>query len=525
MAEVFGKGLRSQYYWQKGDVLAISSASDIDMPPIIFGALWAGATVSTANPGYTLTELSHQLRDSGAKAIVTHYSNIEAVRKACRAVGIPEDHIIVLGNRRDPTGRFKHWTNIRNLANSTRFAARKIDPKNDAAFLVYSSGTTGKPKGVKLSHYNITSNILQLQAAENYNLTWDGSRTSDGIPLPEPGTGGNKVLACLPFFHIYGLTVLVHSPVYSGVTTVVLSQFAVETWCHLVQKHKITYSYIVPPIVLHLAKHPSITSYDLSSLRMTQSGAAPITRELIEQVYKRVGVRIKQGYGLSETSPCLYQGSWDAWDVDTGSVGALLPNLEVKICEPFTSSLSDVSNDPPRVLGKGEVGELHVKGPNVFSGYHGLPDATGDCLSADGWFRTGDVGLINERGNLFITDRVKELIKYKGFQVPPAELEGYLHDFPGVMDCAVVGVYNKEMATEVPRAYVVSEDRYNPINTEELQQWFSSRVANHKRLRGGIRLIEQIPKNASGKILRKILKEKAGAEYETEARMAKGARL
>jgi len=184
-----------------------------------------------------------------------------------------------------------------------------------------------------------------------------------------------------------------------------------------------------------------------------------------------------------------------------------------------------VSIDAPRVLGKGEVGELHVKGPNVFSGYHGNPDATDDCLSADGWFRTGDVGLINERGNLFITDRVKELIKYKGFQVPPAELEGYLHDFPGVMDCAVVGVYNKEMATEVPRAYVVSEDRYNPINTEELQQWFSSRVANHKRLRGGIRLIEQIPKTASGKILRKILKENAGAEYETEVRMAKGARL
>jgi acyl-CoA synthetase (AMP-forming)/AMP-acid ligase II len=525
LAETFGKGLRSQYDWQKGDVLAISSASDIDMPPIIFGALWAGATVSTANPGYTFTELSHQLHDSGAKAVVTHYSNIEAVRKACSAVGIPEDHIIILGNRKDPTGRFKHWTNVRNLANTARFVARKIDPRKDAAFLVYSSGTTGKPKGVKLSHYNITSNILQLQAAENYNLTWDGSRTSRDISLPEPGTGGDKVLACLPFFHIYGLTVLVHSPVYSGVTTVVLSKFEVEAWCYLVQKHKVTYSYIVPPIVLHLAKHPSVSSYDLSSLRMTQSGAAPLARELIEQVFKRVGVRIKQGYGLSETSPCLYQGSWDAWDVDIGSVGALLPNVEVKICEPFDSSSSDFGNSTPRELEQGDVGELHVKGPNVFSGYHRNPDATAECLSADGWFRTGDVGLINERGNLFITDRVKELIKYKGFQVPPAELEGYLHDFPGVIDCAVVGVYNKEMATEVPRAYVVTEDTSNPINIAELQQWFSSRVANHKRLRGGIRLVEQIPKNASGKILRKNLKDKARAEYDTEVRMAKGARL
>jgi long-subunit acyl-CoA synthetase (AMP-forming) len=233
---------------------------------------------------------------------------------------------------------------------------------------------------------------------------------------------------------------------------------------------------------------------------MTQSGAAPLTRELIEQVYKRVGVRIKQGYGLSETSPCLYQGSWDTWNVDIGSVGALLPNLEVKICEPFDSSLGGVGNKTPRELEQGSVGELHVKGPNVFSGYHGNSNATDNCLSADGWFRTGDVGFINERGNLFITDRVKELIKYKGFQVAPAELEGYLHDFPGVIDCTAVGVYNKQMATEVPRAYVVTKDKSNPINTTELQQWFSSRVANHKRLRGGIRLVEQIPRNPHGSI-------------------------
>lgn len=524
LSEDFGKGLRSQYDWQKGDVLAISSNSDIEMPPIIFGTLWAGGTVSTSNPGYTVAELSYQLRDSNAKCIVAHYDNIETVRQACSAVGLPESNIIILGDKRDSTGRLKHWTSLRNLSNATRYAQRKIDPTKDAAFLVYSSGTTGKPKGVKLSHYNITSNILQLQVAEGFNITWDGSRTSRDIPLPEQGTGGDKILACLPFFHIYGLIVLVHSPLYSGVTTVVLSRFDVDTWCRLVQEHKITYSYIVPPIVLHLAKHPSVTSYDLSSLRMTQSGAAPLTRELIEQVYNRLGIRIKQGYGLSETSPCLYQGSWDQWDVDIGSCGALLPNLVVKICEPFDNS-SDVTPTQPKELELGEVGELHVKGPNVFNGYHGNDVATRECLSSDGWFRTGDVGRINERGNLFITDRVKELIKYKGFQVPPAELEGYLVDFPGVIDCAVVGIYDEERATEVPRAYVVTENASNPINTNELQTWFGRRVANHKRLRGGIRLVEQIPKNASGKILRKVLKEQARVEFETELRRARGPRL
>ncbi|KAL5348601.1 hypothetical protein ACLOAV_006018 [Pseudogymnoascus australis] len=520
LAEEFGKGLRSQYDWQKGDVLAISSLNDIDMPSIILGALWAGGTVSTANPGYTVSELSHQLRDNGAKCVVTDYSNIETVKNACSAVGIAEDHIIVLGERWGVTGKHKHWTDVRNISNTAMYAAPKFDPKNDTAFLVYSSGTTGKPKGVKLSHYNITSNILQLQVAEGYNLTWDGSKTTRDIPKPEPGNGGDKIIACLPFFHIYGLTVLIHNPIYSGVTTVVLPRFDVDTWCQLVQKHKITYSYVVPPIVLHMAKHPSFSSYDLSSLRMVQSGAAPLTRELINQVYTRLGIRIKQAYGLSETSPFMYQVAWDGWDVDIGTCGVLLPNIEVKICQPVDSSRDDDTTTIPQELKLGEDGELHVRGPNVFKGYHNNAKATAECLSSDGWFRTGDVGHINERGNLFITDRAKELIKYKGFQVAPAELEGSLVDFPGVMDCAVVGIYDKDLATEVPRAYIVTKDASNPIDINELQKWFNSRVASHKKLRGGIELIEQIPKNASGKILRKILKEKARLDFA-----AKGARL
>ncbi|OBT43643.1 hypothetical protein VE00_05241 [Pseudogymnoascus sp. WSF 3629] len=520
LAEDFGEGLRSQYEWQKGDVLAISSLSDIDMPPIIFGALRAGGTVSTANPGYTVSELSFQLRDCGAKCVVTRYSSIETVKKACATAGIAENRIIILGDQRDTTGNFKHWTNVRNISNTTQYAPPKLDPKNDTAFLVYSSGTTGKPKGVRLSHYNITSNILQHQVAEGYNLTWDGSRTTRDIPKPEPGNGGDKILACLPFFHIYGLTVLIHSPIYFGVTTIVLPVFDIDTWCQLVQKHKVTYSYVVPPIVLHMAKHPSFSLYDVSSIRMVMSGAAPLTRELIDQVYARLGIRIKQGYGLSETSPNMFQGTWDDWNIDIGTCGVLLPNQEVKICQPVDISRDDDATTIPQELKPGEEGELHVRGPNVFKCYHNNAKATAECLSSDGWFRTGDVGRINERGNLFITDRVKELIKYKGFQVAPAELEGSLVDFPGVMDCAVVGIYDKDLATEVPRAYIVTENPSKPIDINELQRWFNSRVASHKKLRGGVELIEQIPKNASGKILRKILKEKARLDFA-----AKGARL
>lgn len=512
LAEKFGRGLVSQYDWKRGDVLAISSLNDIDMAPVVFGALWAGGTVSTANSGYTVSELSHQLRDSGAKCVVTQIANIATVKEACRIVGISEDRIVLLGSGHDPSRQLQHWSDIHQLS----FTAQQveIDSKMDSAFLVYSSGTTGKPKGVKLSHDNIISNILQLQEAEGYNLTWDGTGTVPGIPLPQPNSGGDKILACLPFFHIYGLTVLLHSPVYSGVTTVVMPRFSVDAWCELVQKYRITYSYIVPPIVLHLAKHPAVSSYDLSSLRMTQSGAAPLTRELIEQVFKRVNIRIKQGYGLSETSPCLYQGSWGNWQVDIGSCGTLLPNLEAKICEPSGNSGENATAWTHRELPLGAAGELYVKGPNVFKGYHNNAEATAECLSPDGWFRTGDVGYITERGNLFITDRVKELIKYKGFQVPPAELEGYLIEFPGIGDCAVVGIYNEELATEVPRAYIVREDTSKSLDIDKLQKWFSTRVANYKRLRGGIRVVDQIPKNASGKILRKELREMARKELD-----------
>jgi acyl-CoA synthetase (AMP-forming)/AMP-acid ligase II len=211
--------------------------------------------------------------------------------------------------------------------------------------------------------------------------------------------------------------------------------------------------------------------------------------------------------------------------VDIGSCGELLPNLEVKICVPVDESSWELTSSAPQELGLGETGELHVRGPNVFMDYHKNPAATLACRTPDGWFRTGDVGHINERGNLFITDRVKELIKYKGFKVPPAELEGYLLEFPGVIDCAVVGVWHKEMATEVPRAYVVSRDASKPVDTEELMAWFGSRVASYQKLRGGVKRVQEIPKNASGKILRKKLKERARAEFETEQRLENVARL
>jgi acyl-CoA synthetase (AMP-forming)/AMP-acid ligase II len=246
---------------------------------------------------------------------------------------------------------------------------------------------------------------------------------------------------------------------------------------------------------------------------MANSGAATLSTKLINICFKRTGIKIKQGYGMTETCPTVFNQTWDSWDDPVGSTGQLLPNVEAKICK-ISSATNEkshrIAHDQPQSLPQGAVGELYVRGPNIFPGYHNNPAATADSLSPSGWYRTGDVGFIDSRNNLFITDRVKELIKYKGFQVAPAELEGYLLEHPLITDCAVVGIQSEELSTELPRAYIVlKENKGNDhlMVAEEVLQWFNSRVSNHKKLRGGVRSVKSIPRSASGKILRKVLKE------------------
>lgn len=286
-----------------------------------------------------------------------------------------------------------------------------------------------------------------------------------------------------------------------------MKKFEIEKWCSHVQDFKVTFSYIVPPVVLQLGKHPAIDKYDLSSIRMMNSGAAPLTQELVENVYKRIKVGIKQGYGLSETSPTTHSQRWEDWHDHIGSVGCLMPNMEAK----YMTMPEDGSE--PREVAVGEVGELSVRGPNVFLGYHQNPAATRECLSEDGWFRTGDVGYQDAKGNFFITDRVKELIKYKGFQVPPAELEGILVDNEGIDDVAVIGIESEAHGSEVPLACVVRSAKSKTSGVSEADEaasivkWLDSKVAPHKRLRGGVRFVDSIPKNPSGKILRRLLKQ------------------
>lgn len=486
--------------------MGIFSPNCVDTPALTWGVHWAGGICSPANPGYTAEELAFQLKDSGAKAITTQKPFLDVVCKAARAAGIPDDRIILIGDEKDPTHKFKHFTAIRNLAGTSRYRRTKLDPQHDLAFLVYSSGTTGHPKGVMLSHSNIVSNMAMGQVAECDNLSWEGG----------PSGEGDKMLAFLPFYHIYGLTCIIHQAMLSGLTTIVMPRFDIEKFCATIQREKITFVYIVPPVVLLLVKHPVVDKYDLSSLRMMNSGAAPLTRELVDAVYKRLKVPLKQGYGLSETSPTTHAQPWHHWNSTIGSVGILLPNQTAKYMSAEETELP-----------VGQTGELWIKGPNIFKGYHKNPEGTKNALTEDGYFKTGDVGHQDKDGNFYITDRVKELIKYKGFQVPPAELEGLLLSHPAINDIAVVGVYDKNQATEVPRAYVVAKAgvEQGPKTAEDITKWLAAKVASHKRLRGGIRFVDEIPKSASGKILRRVLKIKAQEEEEEGKDKAPKAKL
>ncbi|KAF7557884.1 hypothetical protein G7Z17_g250 [Cylindrodendrum hubeiense] len=492
----FGKTLKSVWQWQRGDVLATFTPNSIDVPSIIWGTHWAGGVISSANPAYTTEELAFQLKDSQAKVLVTEFAFLKVARAAAKISGIPDNRIVLVGDVKDETKTFLHFKELWLTQGDSRHQRTPAkNPKTDVAFLAYSSGTTGLPKGVMLSHTNIVSNVLMIQVAEGSKMSWDGG----------PDKGGDRMLAFLPFYHIYGLVCLMHFAMYSGFELIVMPKFDLEKFCSYVQTMKITLAPVVPPVLLLLGKHPIVEKYDLSSLRMLSSGAAPLTKELVDTVYQRIKVPVKQGYGLSETSPATHVQVWDKWHSTIGSVGPLFPNMMAKY-------MSAEEKEVPA----GQTGELWLKGPNIFLGYLNNAAGTKNAITEDGYFKTGDVGHQDKNGDFYITDRIKELIKYKGFQVAPAELEGLLLSHQDIDDVAVIGIYDKSRATEVPRAYIVL--RRGVKGTSEMEtaivQWLSERVSSHKRLRGGVRFVNEVPKSAAGKILRRVLQDKAKKEAE-----------
>ncbi|KPC63048.1 AMP-dependent synthetase [Streptomyces sp. NRRL WC-3753] len=457
---------------RKGDVLALHSPNTVAFPLAFYAATRAGASVTTVHPLATAEEFAKQLKDSAARWIVTVSPLLATARRAAELAGGVQE-ILVCDSAPG------HRSLVDMLASTAPEPSVAIDPAEDVAALPYSSGTTGTPKGVMLTHRQIATNLAQLE------------------PLM-PAAPGDRVLAVLPFFHIYGLTALMNAPLRLGATVVVLPRFDLEQFLAAIQNHRITSLYVAPPIVLALAKHPLVADYDLSSLKYIVSAAAPLDARLAAACSRRLGLPpVGQAYGMTELSPGTHVVPLDAMaDAPPGTVGKLIAGTEMRIV-----SLTDPGKDLPA----DESGEILIRGPQIMKGYLGRPDATAAMIDEEGWLHTGDVGHVDTDGWLFVVDRVKELIKYKGFQVAPADIEALLLTHPGIADAAVIGEYNDD-GNEVPHAFVVRQPAAPGLAEGEIMMYVAERVAPYKRVRK-VTLVDAVPRAASGKILRRQLRE------------------
>ena len=468
MVQHFAGGLVARGF-QPGEVLMILAPNVPEYAIALHGTLVCGGTVTTVNPTYTARELRHQIEDSGATWLFTIPLFLPLAREAM-AGNTSIRRIIVLGEH-EPADDVDDA--IAMVLGDAYEGHAPVDVKDHVAVLPYSSGTTGNPKGVMLTHHNLVSNLVQ----------------GSSVVAAEPD---DVVIAVLPYFHLYGLQILINFNLRLGATTVSLPRFDLEQFLQVMQDHAITRAYLVPPIVLALAKHPLVDKYDLSKLKTIVSGAAPLSEELANEATDRLGAEILQGYGMTETSPATHvalEGSGKP-----GSVGGLVPSSECRVVDVSTGE--DVE--------QGESGEIWVRGPHIMKGYLNNPEATAETIDPDGWLHTGDIGYMDSDGDFYIVDRLKELIKYKGFQVPPAELEGLLLSHPAVADSAVIPLPDDE-AGEIPKAFVVLKPGAE-ATAGELQDFIAGQVASYKQIRE-LEFIDAIPKAISGKILRRVLRD------------------
>jgi acyl-CoA synthetase (AMP-forming)/AMP-acid ligase II len=422
----------------KGDVIALIGPNSPEWGIAYHGILRAGAVVTPMNPLLTQEEMGRQEENSGSKLLID-----------------------------DPVGF------VAGVQPGTTPEPVEIDP-GELAVLPYSSGTTGLMKGVMLTHRNLVANIEQAH---------------NSMPL----TGEDTLVGLLPFFHIYGQTVVLNMGLAKGSTIITMQRHDCDVLIDLIEEHGVTWLHVAPPVILQLADHTNVEGRDFSRLKLIISGAAPLDAELAGRAEAKIGVPVRQGYGMTELSPVSHKSRLArVEETPPGSVGALIPNTEARLIDPATEE--DVA--------EGEEGEIWIRGPQVMKGYLDNPQATANTLVADGWLRTGDIARIDENGFTFIVDRLKELIKYKGYQVPPAELEAVLVSHPKVRDAGVIGVPMDD-GGEAPKAFVVAEG----VDGEELMAYVAKHVAPYKKVRE-VEFVDEIPKSASGKILRRVLRDR-----------------
>ncbi|KAM0733364.1 Luciferin 4-monooxygenase [Formica fusca] len=460
------------------DAVAVCSENNLEFCIPVCAIFYLGAVVCPLNPLYSKGELKHALSITKPKYIfisVIALNNMKSIFKE-----LHWSPRVLLLNDYDNTdipwmSMYKAVSSVSD-ENKDKFQAVPVDVNNHVTAILCSSGTTGLPKGVMWTDKNITT-IIRMY-------------------ISNPFLANAISLALLPFFHAYSFALLVIRLI-GGNSGIVFSRFEEKLFLQSIEKYKIEYLTIVPPIMVFLAKHPLVDKYDLSSIKKIWCGAAPLSQETQRAVAKRLNIsEITQGYGLTETTLAVLRFP-DNTAVKFGSVGMLVAGVSAKIIP-----LGEYETD--ETLGPNCEGELCFKGDLIMKGYYNDEKSTRATIDKDGWLHTGDVGYYDEEGYFYIVDRIKELIKYKGYQVPPAELEAILLTYSGIKDAAVIGIPNED-AGELPMAFVVKQENSN-VREEDIIQYVNERVSNPKRLRGGIKFVDSIPKTPSGKILRRVLR-------------------
>ncbi|AEO54782.1 hypothetical protein MYCTH_2297791 [Thermothelomyces thermophilus ATCC 42464] len=510
LSKIMGWQPNADSPWDK--VIAVFSFNTIDYLSVLHAVHRLSGIATPANVAYSASELAHQLRSSGAKALFTCVPVLETALQAAKAVGIPEDKVFIMDlpnqTQKPPFKTVDDLVELgRSLPDLEPLRWVKGQGARQVAFLCYSSGTSGLPKAVMISHRNVIANTMQ------YCLFEDVSRKKFGIDT-------QVTLGLLPFSHIYGLVVVAHSATWRGDEVIVLPKFELTEYLRAIERFKINHLLLVPPIVVRmLSSKDLLKKYDLSSVRMIFTGAAPLGKETAEEVVRLYpNWRLGQGYGMTESSTVVCSTS--EHDICPGTSGSLVPGTRAKV----------IDQDGKEITEYGKPGELLVQSPSVTLGYLNNEKATAEAFiwDEDGrWLRTGDEVIVTKADSgyehITIVDRLKELIKVKGHQVAPAELEAHLLTHPAVDDCAVIAVPD-ERDGEVPKAFVVTPASMASRNKEEVAAEIIKHVRDHKAhykwLKGGIEFIDAVPKSPSGKILRRLLRDK-----EREARRAKGAKL
>ena len=501
--------LRHKLGLQPRQRVGVISPNHTMYPVFVFAAEVAGLVTAPVNPALTVGELAKSLQQASVDIVLTHPSCQDNARAAWEqakaAMGRPtassstvaSEGLFMFDDADQLVSGNQGESDLRAQLTDNQLESYHVeDPATETAFIMFSSGTSGAAKGVEITHSNVIHSVMALVATHD---DYFGQK--------------DVQVGFLPFYHIFGLIKLMHHPFYLGMKIVILPKFSLDLFCEKIQEHRATASLVVPPVLLQLAKSPVPEKYDMSSLKCVQCGAAPLSAELFELLEKRYpGLAVLNGYGLTESLPSVICSGPKELPNSKGAAGRIAPGVEVRL---VSEDGHDVGQEQGR---EGVPGEVWLRGPTIMKGYLDNEQATRDAFTEDGWFKTGDVAVMRNT-EIFIVDRIKDLIKFKGFQVSPAELEAVITGHPEVADVAVFGVWCPSQMTELPRACIVPRDLgllEKPEECMELEKRVRAHmeklVAAHKKIRGGMVWVRSIPKSPSGKILRRLLRDEAARE-------------